>query len=297
MKIKKIFALMLSICLMASITTNVKAKDDNQLETNIINEYEYITKLKAMSDDELYKLNINDEEIKEIRGIDFKSKLEERAKLDEATLKNIGYSDEEIKMLRNFKGTKSEIKSLTADMSYSMKGLWDAKVTGELCGGLGINDGTKSSAVLRYDWEWDKQPVINNTDIVAICWTDGFYFTSESWLTFANVSYKSIYFQYDEDYQVSQDIQANIGSETVGCYIKFPMYKEKNPGGEYAYKGTLSVQLLKNSPQDFMNYKSAYGHSTVTINPSVSFPAGGSISFALTMTTLDEDSGFLNLNE
>lgn len=114
---KKLIAVLVALIVSLTSLTPAFAKDA-VIQTKTINEYQSIKELKQKNDSELKKQGYSDADIKQIRELDYAAALKERAKLDDQTLKNYGYTSDQIKMLRSFKGTENEINALAATLTF-----------------------------------------------------------------------------------------------------------------------------------------------------------------------------------
>lgn len=90
--------------------------------TEETNEYVLYKELKEKSKEDLEALGLSEESIADLKDLDYAEELIKRSKLDDNELKSMGYTKKQIKMLRNFKGTESEIIALAAtrNMRYSL---------------------------------------------------------------------------------------------------------------------------------------------------------------------------------
>ena len=115
---------------------------------------------------------------------------------------------------------------------------------------------------VNYSFKWSGAPVFRGTDLMAVSNGEQMYFHSSSYL---NVSY------------------APLGSTgaTSSKKIYAKIHDSGNNGLSYAKSGSGKVYLHRqnvNLSQVGVDVK--YGHSTISISPSVSFPLGGGISFS-----------------
>ena len=127
---------------------------------------------------------------------------------------------------------------------------------------------------VNYSFKWSGAPVFRGTDLMAVSNGEQMYFHSSSYL---NVSYAPL---GSTGATSSKKIYAKIhDSGNTGASFSFKMIG--NNRLSYAKSGSGKVYLHRqnvNLSQVGVGVK--YGHSTISISPSVSFPLGGGISFS-----------------
>ncbi|RYD06140.1 hypothetical protein N752_05690 [Desulforamulus aquiferis] len=260
---KKLSILILfSFLLSLFVTTGSLAFAQNDTEMKI-NEYQKLKDLKAKTDEELEEIGLSTKEIEEIKKLDYAKELQKRAKLDKKLLKNLGYSDEQVSMLKNFQGTESEIVALAATLTISAsKNEWSY-------------DSSTNTTYFRvgFSWKWSSCPVIKMTDIVAAGWSPEMY-QDTSW---NSTNHRVTYFDADSGQNTTKNYNVDVGQAGRGAYSKFPvstsMWNWATSGS-----GFFRVSKVGKVPEAAM--KISYGHQTVSGTPTVSFPAAGSITFS-----------------
>ena len=125
---------------------------------------------------------------------------------------------------------------------------------------------------VNYSFKWSGAPVFRGTDLMAVSNGEQMYFHSSSYL---NVSYAPL---GSTGATSSKKIYAKIhDSGNTGASFSFKMIG--NNGLSYAGSGKVYLHRQNvNLSQVGVDVK--YGHSTISISPSVSFPLGGGISFS-----------------
>ncbi|KYO68562.1 hypothetical protein [Thermovenabulum gondwanense] len=186
-------------------------KPEQKIAKVTINEYLMIKELKNKSDSELQKMVFSAKDIGKIRNFDYAEELYRRSKLDDSILKNLGYTDEQISMLRAFSGTEEEIIALAATLNISAK--TDSYYYSE------ANNRTYYRA--RFDWNWSTAPAVMMEDIIGIAWSEGMYIDQSPNATYHRVKYvNNIYGNYYYENAAIEPIAPGGGAET-----KFDMCK------------------------------------------------------------------------
>lgn len=261
-------SIVLSLVLTLVMTLNLfgitaMAKDTKEKHVkSIYNEYECWKKLNGMSSQELRSMNFTDEDIKKIRETDFIKAFKERAKLDEKTLKNMLYTDEQIKILKNFTGTEEQIMALSGGVSLNhfLYYYYYDKAANE------------TYAQVGYSWSWTSMPVMMLTDAIAATW---------QWValddnsinvdTYNTVRYKAKGSQ-GYDYMWNPPLVVNPSDLTSEFGVMDPM-------GNWAYSGYGAFKLIASGQVNLLPVKVAYAHTTANISPSISFDGMAGISY------------------
>ena len=157
---KRIAPLLFSVLLSLTILTPAYAAEaftgnSGTTEVNVYNEYDYIMALKnAPSQQALTQNNTN--AVEEIRA--FEEAFAARAAMPDDTLEQLGYSPDEIRLLRRYASgetlTDSEMRAVSATC------------TGEI-----TKQGFSGKLVMfTYTWTWNKSPTIRKQDSYALVW-------------------------------------------------------------------------------------------------------------------------------
>lgn len=131
-----------------------------------------------------------------------------------------------------------------------------------------------TNLIVNYSFKWSGAPVFRGTDLMAVSNGERMYFHNNSYL---NVSYQPL---NSSGVSSSKKISASIdGAGNTGASFKFKVLG--NNGLTYAKSGQGKVYLhRKNEDIKQVGVGVKYGHSTLSISPSVSFPASAGISFS-----------------
>ena len=262
----------------------------SSLETQYCNEYDKIVAIRneaAESNGTNIQENVSKEELEYILSDAIETELLRRASLPTDVLRNYGYSDEAIKILREYDGSRLEqnpqLRSVSATLSGSIE----------------FSTRTRTKVVIVYSWSWDMYPVSAFEDIVAVSW-DGTY---ENGLinnmildmdsTYALVNYYNRYgigdggileqVNYSEFTQNGSEPGLTSDNTYHGVAVRFPI--DQAPGSlSWAGSGLICVflDLVNQNSGPYLyelNAHAEYAHYYLEFAAGVSFPLGLSISF------------------
>lgn len=245
-----------------------------------ITEYERFNALKEMDSKELEANGYSEKDIEEIRNFSYETALFERAQLSEEELHDLGYTDEAIKILKGYDGSKltagSEVMSIIPTCTSEIKFV------------------TSSNKMIqyRYSWEWNVAPVFLGTDGVATCWQtitpEATYVDGLSVGGLVTVKYVNG--------SATSSVTLSPAAEDITCSTacKFPMTKTiSGLDGYWAKSGELynSVSIPSSSPYEisYIKVNTVYGHAKATASISFSCSVSGpSISVAPARVTSKE---------
>lgn len=272
---KKIISIMAVMLLVFCNTfAYAESNEPNKEVTKVtINEYLMLKELKNKPNLELQKMGFSSQEIEKIRKFDYAEELYNRSKLDDSTLKNLGYTDEQIKMLRNFSGTEEEIIALAATLS----------INASTVDYYYVEESNRTYYRGRFDWEWSSAPVVLIKDIIGIAWSEGMYLETSPSLTYHTVRYVSTLTGNTTYVRFNIDPIAPVG----GAETKFKMWRS---GADYAKSGTgfILVHKLGRIPEVALYVE--YGHKTIGLGePSVSLTGELTLSFSYDVQKVDYD--------
>lgn len=239
-----------------------------------INEYQLVKKVQAKSVEELRNSGLTDSQIQDIKSIDYAKKLRERAKLSEDTLVAYGYSKDQIKMLKNFKGTEEEINRLASDVNLVID---DNSYLFHYSGNTYFK--------IMYSWEWNSCPIYSYVDCIGFGWQndDMYYVPSYTpWHSYNEVKYYNLsdgsyaltltYGIVNEEQISSFDLNNTITGNSTWSKIGYgQIYLRKT--GTAACENQVAVK---------------YGHSTVNTSPTIS-TGGVGLSFSKGVESMDYD--------
>lgn len=286
-KLGKYLSIVCTICLMISPISSVNAKTNEELLEYEISELEYFKELKSQTNEELISKGMTPDQIKYIKNFDLISKLQERAKLSNEQLKDMGYSDNDIKQLR---------------VSLSKKNINEDEIIKEIRGAtlnlvLGSAIASKSKYTFNYSFRWSSCPIFIQDDLLAATWSatgsngspvNVAINKSSSFLT---VKYKST---GGAPNMKDTTYKWNPIHEYRAAKIQFDMGYNMGSGMSYwTYYGSgkLVLDAVVSNTIYEVYLKFGYGHSVVTGTPSVSFSGSGpSIGMSFGWTTQNEET-------
>jgi len=282
MESKKIVKQFFSISLMLAILISmfslnyvfaqsqpITNEEETLVSKTVNNEYDMYKEFINTSDEDLVKKGYTKEQIKEMKSINYKDalkgKVDQLSKLDDKSLSNAGYDQEQINMIRNYVGTEQQMYALSANLALSTYK------------GSSSKSSSYSQINFRTDWIWSSVPVWLYTDILAVSWTEGMYVNLNSTYTYANYNlYNEWYETYDRT--ESTTVYSNLNT---GAYIKFDIgFHNNDIGGLYAKTGQFGYYISRNAYVSQIAVQAKYGHNELSIQPSVSIPSGLSINFS-----------------
>ncbi|MGE5370683.1 MAG: hypothetical protein ACM3QZ_01730 [Solirubrobacterales bacterium] len=272
MKKKLSILILMSVLVLAMCATafgaqisdvDVQAKPQLDKPAVQVNEYDAFIQMQAKSDEELRQNGLTDDQIAELRNFDYAAEIQKKAKMTDRKLKAMGYDSERISGIRSFNGSEAQVRALSATLSLSCS-------TSQYFYRSG-----KTYAVVNYSWSWNQMPFFTMTDILGIVWNPSFY-------------------QTPNNSNDTQTISTYIGSSYVGTYrqsisckapghgagVEFPLLIDEW-SNKWAKSATGKIYLAASGYVPEFGVRVSYGHTTINAgSPSISFPAGLSISFS-----------------
>lgn len=279
------------ICILSSGFANAAGVDANQdtytvISTTTMNEYTMIKDFQNQSDSQLAENGWSAEEITELREFDYEEELELRATKDASILNSMGYTDDQINTLKTFTGSETEQQMMALG----------ASVTITLSAGSQHGHNASSSwAVYSAHWLWSTKPLFNGTDIPAIAWSEGFYLdTTSNQYTYCTINYD---LDAPNGTYYGTQYAAVTPNLNLGASANVPMITyvgDVYGTTEWAREGWLGVKLTKQANVPEMAVQAAYGHSTITFAPSVSFGiTGGTIGIDFSGSMANTPSNYV----
>ncbi len=283
--IKKLLAILLGVLLITSMSTPSFAKVDGKDEVKTppanngkvaINEYEKAKELALKSTDELSALGYSSDEIAQIKDYhkNYVKHLKKLQKLDDATLLRLGYTSDQILVLRNFDESETQATILSATMTlYSNTA------------NFRYPDNTYTKGRLAYGWYWTGVPAFKLQDAVAVSWND--------WVVESNTSYVSYYRIDGIPYTDLPATYTTDGNGTEGAGHKFNVGLQDNLYYARSGGGSFDIRSDVHAMKDFYYYM-AYGHKEYTGTISFSIGKGGadaSITFSGVSVIEDDHTG------
>lgn len=225
--------------------------------------------LMDASTSELKAQGITTEQINEFKSINFEEGFLEQSKLPEEVLLNFGYTEEQVKLIKNYDGSP-----ITRDSAM-------VRASASISAGVTLNTSSTSRYKFTYSWVWSGKPISNGTDICAMRWaaysSSGGPLGASIGTTDSNVEYYDFYGNFYHSKSPS------ITEEDDSIYITFPMEKKNSTGDEYVWakEGYIkaTINKLGTSGMNFVRIRGAYGRSTSKVTPTLNVSSKG-VSFS-----------------
>lgn len=268
-----VLALVVGICPAAFAMESEVVNDDVMVETTVYSEFELYQRVISHSDEELMGLGYSQSEIDEVRNFSFEEAFLERAKLDYDQLQGLGYTDEQIRILKAYNGEPitptSEILRAAAQCTGKMTGI------------------SASTTIIYYgySWEWSTMPLHDLGDVAALAWiavdTQG-HFVSVS--PIARSGYLNYYSTATNKLHTQTPLTVTLNSDYNGVSANIALKKiipEEADGTMviWAKQGVVNVKLQldaasgANSLYMIKSY-GAVGHKVLSCDVGFSVSAG-----------------------
>ena len=206
---KKLLRIFLLLIMILAMSTTAFAQDyqTSSLSQEVtLNEFELAKQLAEESVSTLNAKGYSFVEIENIKNYQdvYHSHIKELNMLSDSSLKNNGYSQEQIIIIRNFTGTDTEMTRLGATLTLNSVPVSFKYTTGGLTTGK-----------LTYNWRWTGVPAFKMQDMVAVSWNN--------WDVIGNSSYVDYYNVNTGAYNTSQSATySEDGNGLLGAGHKFP---------------------------------------------------------------------------
>lgn len=270
-KSKGIASLLLVLFLSSSLLTPAAAIDEpivineaQPADSNFVfSEMELYFRVKESSKNELLQQGYSTYQINEIQNFNLESAVYERAQLPEETLKNYGYTDVEISVLKAYTGEEITPNSLIAQaVDATMSGYFSSATH------------TTTEYQIRYVWAWDSVPffVTNIGDEVGLSWvginSNGMAFESQVQSRAATASYYNLADGSLDD--IDDTLETDIDMHLITA--NFPNFKNTQDGTIWAKTGTITVELTPIGTARFyaVRAQGLYVHTTSDVNLNLS---------------------------
>lgn len=246
------------------------------------NEADIYLKLQSMTDRELRESGYTEKEIAQLREFDLGKAIIERASLDDFTLRDMGYTQEDIDILRQYHGELiTENSAVYATLA-------------QLTGVIVCKGASTSQISFEYQWAWDKVPVTNQTDNVALRWVA---YNPQGQEISVSLTSSNHIVNYQGGNTVPKSISVARNGLMQGVSSQFER-AYRNPEGDYLYAMTgrfrIVVRKDGSDPMGFIKISRAYGHVVFSkpTNPTinVSFSGKFDISFSAALATTQIDT-------
>lgn len=270
---KTIITFLASIILILGLLPSNPISAKNQTNKSITtNEYETLKQLSKQSDFSILSKGYNKQELDIIRNIEieYPKHLIKYKTFSKEDLENLGYTEEQITLLRNYEGQEEQTIKLAATVNTTLSELkLEYSPTDD-----------KTYTKFRYRFAWSGVPLFKMKDIIAVSWND--------W----NLTDTMVRGMRYADVMNSQNLRGDLtpvfvknnGPNNFGAGYKFDMAIEDNR--YYAQTGVFDFELYNHGKKNLSVY-AEYGHNTLGLNPVFSIPGLFSIDFSTGINIAD----------
>lgn len=226
------------------------------------NEYEMIKELRNKSNEELEKSGYSKEQINDLYNYEenFKVHIDELNLMSDEELENFNYTNDQINRIRNFSGSEQEIAPLAATIDNQIS------KNSSTC------TESKSTLNIKVRFVWSGVPTFQFNDMYAVVNGEGMYYDKE--YTPFTTTYKGT----NGSQKTYSGSLKRYGAGNSGADIKFPVYRNEVVK-YYISSGSANIGLNKSSKVTQCGIGASYGHSTISLGISVTYPASIGISF------------------
>lgn len=272
-----VFLLVITVCILPVCATDTGNSTLTSM-SSVLNEYDLLSKLVDESPATLGTYGYSAVEIEKINNLQtaYTDYLQQYAKLDDASLKKLGYSDKQIEIFREFTGTENQIRALAATLT----------VTVDIDYVTWSSTQNRTNARLYVYFEWSGVPLIKTKDIIAVSWNDWNINGKMCYITYTNVDGSG-----DTMIDVGTFAE-NDGPASFGGGFTFPMTKQDNT--YWGQSGYCAFTLYHNYTRADLSAYAAYGHTTIGYTPVATIPGWGSVSFSIGVEEMDSDQDDMN---
>lgn len=240
------------------------------------NEYDMYLALQNTPSTLLIENGYSEEEITTIQNTSVEELLYKQAQLSEEELHNLGYSDTDIKILKNYDGSPL-VQNPQLRASFA-----------ELTGVVYLENYGTTKMAAKFAWSWNKSPLLAGVVITDIV-TCGFAGTNEdnvaSVMTFDSSNSSCVISYYDGNLKHLEDKKRTISVKNVHQHVevKFPMSDAVNNGAAlgWAKNGYLKVGIKEEKTVNKLyssTFAFGYGHTTISLDPNISVSVGSGFS-------------------
>lgn len=245
------------------------------------NEYEMYKKIASKTDAQLKAEGYSDENIEYIRDFDFEEEIRLRASLPYETLKTYGYTDSEIKELKEIKSTDTLAEIQKKSIARATLG---SSIRIHKKGTLTENGKKVNYVDLKYMFKWKRIPMFLLSDIVVIAFNSG----NSSQYAYKKVSsycMKAPLTVLSNNKTSNQNISWKIDTKSgKAVSAKFAIGLKNMDGTMYSmcWGGTGYLRLT-NPKKARLYIDACYGHTTINIVPSFSVSTSGTASIGISL--------------
>ncbi|WNY27779.1 hypothetical protein [Methanolapillus ohkumae] len=253
-----------------AVEENITLSEENDSATATINEFEFVSNLSKQSEKSLKISGFSDDDIKIIKNYD--NEFKKHIKLINETysddeLIGFGYTKNEVELIRNFDSSAKTSADLAANMTVKFTILEPLKYN---------SSKNETTIKVKYEYQWTRLPVWAFTDSFALGWNDINLGPNTSIHTYG---YSPVTINY---YKGSTLTKSVSGSSSVdgfyGTKYQFPMQISSAPQS-HAMNGIGTVSLKRQGDVSDVRFHIYYVHSKAVLTYSFTIGALG-ISFS-----------------
>ena len=243
------------------------------------NEFDMYLALQGMSEEQLAEAGYEESDILELKNTSIEELLYQRAQMPQSELQSLGYSAEQIPVLKEYDGgpiaQNSQLREASADLT----------------GYLYVQSSGRTAMSVMFNWTWSSPPLFSGTGITDAvgCAFAGTNFqnlpctlTADKTRIFGRIAYYRDIDGIEFDHYESLDIQY----PNINQFVKaeFRMGSSDLDTGDVLWAKSGSFTVTVREEVSLNNLYSAvfslgYGHTIVEITPSISVSVGaGGIS-------------------
>lgn len=192
-------------------------------------------------------------------------------------LVNMGFTSEDISKIRGLtvaRGATETYGEVTYTIDYTEM----------------YKSGGQTYITTKVTWNWSSEPSVLSTDIVAMTTSENF--TKDS------ASVRIDYYLYGNKNSTKTSEYGTVKTEDAGTgvFARITMGKDwdtiNKKYKKVALSGQMTTEWSVSGSYTQVGIAAKYGHSVITLNPSVSFGAGTSISFSPSLTCKSGDEAY-----
>lgn len=254
---------------------------ETDMPTMVYSEIDVIRERQSMSDEELLLNGFTEEDIANIRSFNIELALIERASLDVEQLKGMGYSNEQIALLKNYDGSP-----LTADSPVL--------AAAATCTGYITNDrydAVNNTLAFTYRFLWSNVPLYQYTDVFSLTWQavndNALAISSSANVVMAYVMYISTTTgEFINQTNLTTSIVPGFNGYRASYDVCIPYQGSADTLWIWAERGTMHVQV-KPDGANTLNIIKAYGavaHKKIVGSYSVGYTPGANMAFSFSYT-------------
>lgn len=246
---------------------------------NTFSEYEYYLALKNASQWELSAAGYSDEDIDLIKSGEIEAELcaeiFRRAEMSEKNLADLGYSANEIKVLKSLSGNES-LEQLS---TYGI--LASCTIYNELDQYYYLSSQNKTYFKVAIGWEWSKCPLNRFTECVAFSWNQDYSLVDTVSADGLDCNVINLeYYHMDTEVLRASSSVGVVENNINYSYAEFNLLGGGGALVNYAKSGYAVIGLCQSGYVQNSKFHVEYAHSILGITPSPTLSSGLDFSFS-----------------